>query len=139
MKSQLAEVCLFAFHGVLSYYHCDYLYKYTVFSLASYFACRYFLFLSRWVLCQVCVCAGRAGVWTGCWSWYPLLQLEELRISSEAAGACWAPSGPGATPGRLLRAPHAFRLSLWLWNVLGVSFRGFLAAEGHGPQLGPLS
>ena len=118
MKSQLAEVCLFAFHGVLSYYYCDYLYKYTVFSLASYFASRHFLFLSGWVLCQVCLCAGRVGVWTGCWGWRPLLQLEELGISSEAAGACGAPSGPGATPAgtsRLLAQPPALERP---WCVL---------------------
>lgn len=67
------------------------------------------------------------------------LHPEGPSVSSEAGGACWAASGPGASPGRLLPAPHALRLSLWPWNVLGVSFRGFLAAEGHGPQLRPLS
>ena len=84
------------------------------------------------------MCVGEGGGVDGMLGAVPPLHLEGPVVSSEAGGACWAASGPGAPPGRLLRAPHALWLRLRPWNVRGVSFRGFLAAKGHGPQLGPL-
>lgn len=86
-------------------------------------------------------CAGHVcGRGRGCgWDAGAVLPLhpEGPAVLSEAGGACWAASGPGAPPGRLLRAPHALWLRLRPWNVHGVSFRGFLAAEGTVLSLDP--
>ena len=102
------------------YYYCEYSYKYRVFSLASYFACRYFLFLSRYVLCWACVWA-RAGVWMGCWGRCPpfiwkdpwsLQRLEEPagrpRGQVPLLGGCCGhltPSGSASGPGMSVVCP----------------------------------
>lgn len=102
------------------YYYCEYSYKYRVFSLASYFSCRYFLFLSRYVLCWACVRA-RAGVWMGCWGrCSPFIQKDPRscqRLEEPAGrprgrvpllGGCCGhlmPSGSASGPGMSMVCP----------------------------------
>lgn len=112
-------------------------------------------------LCQVCV---QVRVWSGCWGQWPRRTSGVLALSRQNPWEvlCWWDlAGPQALPPHSKGGPE-YHVSLrgavagatecsfpltpshsafWLWNVLDVPFKAFLATEqGHPrPGLPPLT